>query len=49
MMRKKHKIVMTSSQSDEDGQHFYRKLGYIDAGSLVLPEEPLEVFFIKKL
>lgn len=49
MKKQKHKIVMTSSQSDEDAQHFYRKLGYADAGSLTLPKEPLEVIFIKKL
>ena len=49
MKKKKYKIVMTSSQSDEEAQHFYRKLGYTDAGSLTIPKEPLEVIFIKKL
>lgn len=48
MKKKRHKIVMTSSQSDEEAQHFYRKLGYADAGSLRLPKEPVEVIFIKK-
>lgn len=42
-----YKFVMTSSQSDEKGQHFYRKLGYTDAGSLLLRKEPLEIIFVK--
>ncbi len=49
MKKKKHKIVMTSSQSNEEGQHFYRKIDYVDAGSLTLPKEPLEIIFIKKI
>ena len=43
------KFVMTSTQSDEEAQFFYRKLGYTDRGALVLPNEPLEIFFYKKL
>lgn len=39
--------VMTSTQSDEQAQHFYRKLGYSDAGALLLPGEPLEIIMIK--
>lgn len=42
-------LVMTSTQSDEQGQHFYRALGYQDAGGLLLPEEPLELFLIKRV
>jgi len=49
MKKKKYKMVMTSSQSNEDAQHFYRKIGYADVGSLTLPKEPLEVIFIKKI
>lgn len=44
-----HDMVMTSSQADEQGQFFYRKHGYIDCGSLLLPGEPLEIIFMKKL
>ncbi len=44
-----HKLVMTSSQSNEKVQHFYRELKYKDAGSLLLPKEPLEIIFIKYL
>lgn len=49
MKKRKFKMVMTSSQSDENAQHFYRKIGYVDSGSLTLPNEPLEIIFIKKL
>lgn len=42
-----YKLVMTSSQSDEQGQNFYRKLGYTDSGSLLLRKEPLEIIFVK--
>ena len=48
-----YKMVMTSTQSDEQTQHFYRKLGYIDRGSLILAdtpfEQPQEIFMIKVL
>lgn len=44
-----HKMVLTSSLSDERGQFFYRKHGYVDCGSLLLPEEPLEIIFCKNL
>lgn len=32
-----YKVVMTSTQIDEQAQHFYRKLGYVDRGGLFLP------------
>ena len=41
--------VLTSTLSNEDAQHFYRKHGYTDCGGLLLPGEPLELFFIKGL
>ena len=44
-----YKRVMTSTQSDEGAQHFYRKLGYRDAGALLLPGEPTELILIKEL
>ncbi|MCL2055351.1 MAG: GNAT family N-acetyltransferase [Oscillospiraceae bacterium] len=48
-----YKMVMTSTQADEQAQHFYRKLGYADNGCLVLDgtpfEQPLEIFMIKVL
>ena len=42
-------LVMTSTISNENAQNFYRKLKYIDAGSLLLPNEPLEIIFIKNI
>ena len=45
--------VMTSSQTDENAQFFYRKLGYKDTGCLFLDipaiKQPTEIFFIKEL
>jgi len=31
--------------SNESSQYFYRKLGYVDANSLLLLGEPLEIIF----
>ena len=47
MQKLGHKLVMTSSQSNELAQHFYRKLGYIDSGCLLLVNDPAEIFFVK--
>jgi GNAT superfamily N-acetyltransferase len=44
-----HGTVMTSTLSAESAQHFYRKLGYTDAGCLFLPGESAEIFFIKHI
>lgn len=50
LMRKKgFRVVMTSTQSNEDAQHFYRKLGYKDVGCLLKEDEALEVILSKKL
>ena len=49
MAEQDYGFVMTSTQSDEEAQFFYRKLGYTDRGSLILPDEPLEIIFYKKL
>lgn len=49
MARKHHKLVMTSTRADEHAQFFYRKNGYADCGSLLLPNEPLELIFQKRL
>ncbi|GMA64200.1 GNAT family N-acetyltransferase [Alicyclobacillus fastidiosus] len=49
MKQKGFKTVMTSTQSDEDAQHFYRKLEYRDAGCLLLDTQPLEIILIKDL
>jgi len=44
-----YEMVMTSSLSNERAQHLYRRLGYNDCGSLLMPEEPLEILFCKRL
>lgn len=49
MKTKGYDLVMTSSLSNEAAQHFYRKLNYMDSGAILLPEEPLEIIFVKKL
>ncbi|GFZ34591.1 N-acetyltransferase [Clostridium zeae] len=49
MKAKGYELVMTSTQSNELAQHFYRKLGYKDAGSLLLENEPLEIIFTKSI
>jgi len=46
-----YKMIMTSTQVDEGAQHFYRKLGYKERGSLFLDntpfEQPQEMFMLK--
>ena len=46
-------IVLTSTQVDEEAQHFYRKLGYKDCGGLLIDipgyQQPMEMFLSKKL
>ena len=46
-------MIMVSTQVDEKAQHFYRKLGYKDCGSLVMDipnyEQPMEMFMAKPL
>jgi ribosomal protein S18 acetylase RimI-like enzyme len=48
-----YKMVMTSTQADEQAQYFYRKIGYVDRGCLVLDStpfaQPQEIIMIKTL
>jgi len=48
-----YKMVMTSTQVNEEAQHFYRKLGYVEKGSLSFDNtpltQPLEMFMMKSL
>lgn len=48
-----HALVMTSTQVDEQAQHFYRKLGYIDRGGISFDntpsEQPMELIMLKIL
>ena len=53
MKEKGYGMVLTSTQADENAQHFYRKLGYKDCGGFVptVPgyEQPMELFLEKAL
>ena len=49
MAEKGYRQVLTSTQANEQAQFFYRKIGYTECGALLLPKEPLEMFFIKEL
>lgn len=53
MKHQGHGMVLTSTQADEDAQHFYRKLGYQDCGGLILTvpgyQQPTELFFAKQV
>lgn len=53
MKRAGYTWVMVSTQANEEAQHFYRRLGYQDAGGLVIniPDaaQPMELFFTKDL
>ena len=46
-------MVMTSTQVNEEAQHFYRKLGYKDAGGFVVDipdyEQPMEMIMVKSI
>ena len=51
MKTKGYGMLMTSTQVDEDAQHFYRKLGYKDAGGFIVDipgfEQPMEMIMLK--
>lgn len=53
MRKQGYKMVLISTQVDEMAQHLYRKLGYIDCGSLLFNgtpfEQPMEMFMRKVL
>lgn len=53
MKRLRHGMCLVSTQSDEEAQHFYRKLGYKDCGCLTMDipgyEQPMEIILAKGL
>lgn len=53
MKQQGYKMTLISTQADEEAQHLYRKLGYIDCGGLVFQntpfDQPMELFFRKVL
>lgn len=46
-------MLLTSTQVDEEAQHFYRKLGYKDCGGFCVDipkyEQQMEMFLIKAI
>lgn len=48
-----YKMVLISTQVDESAQHFYRKIGYVECGGLLMNhtpfEQPMEMFMRKVL
>jgi GNAT superfamily N-acetyltransferase len=42
-------VVLTSTRADERHQHFWRQLGYVDCGMLLLPDKPAELFLQRML
>jgi len=49
MKDKGYKNVLTSTRSDEEAQHFYRKMGYTEIGGFRILNEPFEILFCKTL
>ena len=50
MQRRGHRLVLTSTQADEEAQHFYRALGYTDCGCIFFPgQTPAELVLVKRL
>ena len=49
MHGKGYRIVMTSTQENEEGQFFWRKAGYDDCGAFQLGDEPKELILCKNL
>ena len=53
MRKSGYGMVMTSTQTDEEAQHFYRKNGYKECGGLTIDipgyEQPMEMIMSKAL
>jgi len=49
MKQKGYNNVLTSTLSNEEAQHFYRKMGYKEIGGIKYLDEPFEIIFQKKL
>jgi ribosomal protein S18 acetylase RimI-like enzyme len=49
MKQNGHKNVLTSTQSNEEAQHFYRKIGYKEIGGFNYLDDPYEIMFQKYL
>lgn len=49
MARMGFRLVLTSTQSDEYAQHFYRHMGYRAVGGFTLPGDVYELIFVKEI
>ena len=49
MRAQKYGLALVSTQADEGAQHFYRKIGYVDCGSLNIANQTPELFLQKVL
>ena len=49
MKQKGYENVLTSTQSNEDAQHFYREIGYKEIGGFKYFDDPYEIIFQKIL
>ena len=53
MKSKGYGMLLTSTQVDENAQHFYRKIGYKDCGGFTVDvpgyEQPMELFMVKAI
>jgi ribosomal protein S18 acetylase RimI-like enzyme len=49
MKRRGYGEVLTSTQSNEGGQHFYRKNGYTEIGGFKFLDDPFEIIFCKRI
>jgi ribosomal protein S18 acetylase RimI-like enzyme len=49
LKQKGYKNVLTSTLSNENAQHFYRKIGYKEIGGLKYLDDPFEIIFHKDL
>jgi ribosomal protein S18 acetylase RimI-like enzyme len=47
MKQRGYKNVLTSTQSNEEAQHFYRKMGYFEIGGFKYFSDPYEIIFTK--
>ena len=49
MKRQGFSVLLTSTQAQEQSQHFYRHFGYRDVGGFLLPPEPYELILAKNI
>ena len=49
MVKQGYESLLTTSQSNEDAQHFYRSLGFIEIGGFKYLNDPYEIIFHKKI